>query len=102
LRAFWSTAIVLCLLAAGARHVEPNVRGDTTHIDVAVHTAAGSLVRRSTPVDAHLRPLFVVPASPHADHTPPRSALLVDTQLAPGGHDSLFLPTRSSRGPPHC
>jgi hypothetical protein len=101
LRALWATAIVVCLLAVGGQPVKPDVHErDTTHLDVAVHAPLASLVRRSSGVDAHLRPALAILAVAPAYDLPPRVSIIIGTEPAYVHHDRLPLPTRSSRGPP--
>jgi hypothetical protein len=100
LRAFWSTLIVLCLLAAGGRPSERNdVRDRESRLEVATHAHATPFARRTGVPDGQLRPLFVIPASSAATE-PTRSRELLGAEPEPEQPYVVVVRTGSPRGPP--
>jgi hypothetical protein len=103
LRAFWAATIAFCLLVVGGRPVETRVHErETVRLDVAVHSTAASAIRRSSPLDAQLRPLFLAPSAAPVLDAPPRAAYILEAITVPRWHHQLVEPTRSSRGPPQA
>lgn len=102
-RAVWAAAVAVCLLVVGGRPADTRVHErEAAQVDVAVHTIAPSAIRRSTQLDAQLRPLFVVPALGAAGDGPPRAVHVLDGIDVPRWHHQVVDPTRSSRGPPRA
>jgi hypothetical protein len=99
--AFWSSLIVLCLLAAPMRPNEPEIREQSdTHLGVAGrHGVVAPMFRRSGATYTHADSPFVAPDI-EIEGRPTRTNALVslDTQ-SPHTGTSIVL-TRWSRGPP--
>ena len=101
LRSFWSSLIVLCLLAVPARPSEAEIRDQSeSHLGVANrHGVIAPIVRRSGALYAHAYSPFVTP-DVGVDARPTRTTALVSLQTESSRTDTSIVLTRTSRGPP--
>lgn len=101
LRSFWSSLIVLCLLAAPARPSEAEIRDPgETHLGIANrHGVIAPIFRRSGAVYTHTYAPFIAP-DVEIDARPTRTTALVSLQTQSSRTDTSIVLTRTSRGPP--
>lgn len=98
---FWSSLIVLCLLAAPVRPSGPEIR-EQTEATVGVanrHGVVTPMFRRSSIAYTHAYSPFVAPHV-EVDIAPPRVAALVSLHTQSERTDRAIILTRTSRGPP--